>query len=84
MDSAPDLLVARQPPPSTYRARLAPSATGYLQPGHARTFWTAQARAQQAGGVLVSRVEDLGRPRCRPEFVRAVYEDLRWFGFKWQ
>lgn len=84
MDPARDFLVARRPPPATYRGRLAPSPTGYLHLGHARTFWTTQARAQQAGGVLVLRVEDLDRPRCRPDFVRALYEDLRWFGFRWQ
>jgi len=55
-----------------------------LHLGHARTFWTAQQRASTAGGVLVLRNEDLDRARCKPEFVSAMQEDLRWFGFKWQ
>jgi glutamyl-queuosine tRNA(Asp) synthetase len=67
-----------------YRGRLAPSPTGYLHLGHARTFWVAQERARAAGGTLVLRNEDLDRDRCKPEFARAILEDLRWFGFEWQ
>ena len=68
----------------TYRGRLAPSPTGYLHLGHARTFWTALERARSRGGTLVLRNEDLDRARCKPEFVAAMMEDLRWFGFEWQ
>ena len=73
-------------PPRTapYRGRLAPSPTGYLHLGHARTFWTAQQRARAAGGALVMRSEDLDATRVRPEFAAAMLEDLRWFGFEWQ
>ncbi len=67
-----------------YRGRLAPSPTGFLHLGHARTFWVAQRRAQQHHGQLVLRNEDLDSDRCRPEFVDAMLEDLRWFGFEWQ
>ena len=67
-----------------YRGRLAPSPTGHLHLGHARTFWTAQQRVRAEQGTLVLRNEDLDRARCRPEFVTAMYEDLRWFGFDWQ
>jgi glutamyl-tRNA synthetase len=67
-----------------YRGRLAPSPTGHLHLGHARTFWTAQERAARHHGTLVLRNEDLDRARCRPEFVNAMLEDLRWFGFGWQ
>lgn len=66
-----------------YRGRLAPSPTGYLHLGHARTFWIAQNRARAARGTLVLRNDDLDRSRCRPEFVSGFYEDLRWFGFRW-
>jgi glutamyl-tRNA synthetase len=69
---------------STYRGRLAPSPTGLLHLGHARTFWIAQLRAQARGGALVLRNEDLDSSRCQPEFVSAMLEDLRWFGFRWQ
>jgi glutamyl-tRNA synthetase len=70
--------------PGAYRGRLAPSPTGYLHAGHARTFWTAQQRAEAAGGTLVLRNEDLDPSRSRDQFVDAMMEDLRWFGFRWQ
>jgi glutamyl/glutaminyl-tRNA synthetase len=69
---------------SKYRGRLAPSPTGYLHLGHARTFWIAAQRADAAGGVMLLRNDDLDRARCRPEFVRAMIEDLRWLGLRWQ
>lgn len=68
----------------SYRGRIAPSPTGYLHLGHARTFWIAQHRAKQTGGQLILRNEDLDRARCKPEFVGAMFEDLKWFGFEWQ
>jgi glutamyl/glutaminyl-tRNA synthetase len=80
------------PPTSElYRGRLAPSPTGLLHLGHARTFWTAQERARaahsassgRAGGTLLFRNDDLDAARCRPEFVTAMLEDLRWFGLEW-
>jgi glutamyl/glutaminyl-tRNA synthetase len=67
-----------------YRGRLAPSPTGLLHLGHARTFWMAQERARAHAGILVLRSEDLDRERCRAEFATAMIEDLRWFGFEWQ
>jgi glutamyl/glutaminyl-tRNA synthetase len=69
---------------SIYRGRIAPSPTGFLHLGHARTFWTARLRARAAGGRLILRNEDLDRSRCRAEFVEGMMEDLRWFGFEWQ
>jgi glutamyl-tRNA synthetase len=67
-----------------YRGRLAPSPTGYLHLGHARTFWIAQQRSQAQRGTLLLRNEDLDRARCKPRFVSAMFDDLRWFGFAWQ
>ncbi len=66
-----------------YRGRLAPSPTGFLHLGHAITFWRAQERARQNGGTLVLRIEDLDPDRCRPDFCEAMFDDLRWFGFRW-
>ena len=66
-----------------YRGRLAPSPTGYLHLGHARTFWFAQERARAHGGILILRNEDLDSTRYKMEFVGAMLEDLRWFGFEW-
>jgi glutamyl/glutaminyl-tRNA synthetase len=69
---------------NAYRGRLAPSPTGYLHLGHARTFWMAQQRALAAKGTLILRNEDLDPERSRPHFLEALLEDLRWLGFEWQ
>jgi glutamyl-tRNA synthetase len=69
---------------SGYRGRLAPSPTGYLHLGHARTFWAAAERARAAGGTLVMRMEDLDPDRSRQEYAQAALEDLRWLGIRWQ
>lgn len=65
------------------RGRLAPSPTGYLHLGHARTFWVAHQRIRSSQGQLIFRNEDLDYQRCKPEFVQAMYEDLRWLGLDW-
>jgi glutamyl-tRNA synthetase len=67
----------------SYRGRIAPSPTGFLHLGHARTFWVAHQRARTAGGKLVFRNEDLDVRRCKAQFVTAMYEDLRWLGLDW-
>ena len=68
---------------SGYRGRLAPSPTGLLHAGHARTFGVAGQRAAEQGGALILRNEDLDPQRCRPEFVSAMLEDLHWLGLHW-
>jgi glutamyl-tRNA synthetase len=68
---------------SRYRGRLAPSPTGLLHVGHARTFWIAAQRAIENHGTLILRNEDLDPRRSRAEFVRAMIEDLRWLGIRW-
>jgi glutamyl-tRNA synthetase len=67
-----------------YRGRIAPSPTGYLHIGHAKTFWTAYQRSVQAGGTLIFRDEDLDPQRSRPKYVDAMFEDLGWLGIRWQ
>jgi glutamyl/glutaminyl-tRNA synthetase len=69
---------------SPYRGRVAPSPTGLLHLGHARTFFTAYQRSLAAGGTLVFRNEDLDPHRSRPNFEQAMFEDLRWLGIQWQ
>lgn len=68
---------------NAYRTRLAPSPTGKLHLGHARTFWVAWKRAGMFGGDLVFRNEDLDQARCRKEFVSSAVDDIRWLGFQW-
>ena len=67
-----------------YRGRLAPSPTGYLHIGHARTFWIAQERAVAAGGILVLRNDDIDAVRAKMDFAKAIIEDMRWLGLRWQ
>jgi glutamyl-tRNA synthetase len=66
---------------TNYTGRLAPSPTGYLHLGHARTFWTAYQRAQN--GTLYLRNDDLDPHRSKKEFVDAMIEDLHWLGITW-
>ncbi len=77
-------LVRSGPVSSSYRGRLAPSPTGLLHVGHARTFWTASQRAREAGGTLILRMDDLDPERSRSEYAEAAMEDLRWLGIRWQ
>ncbi|HEY3770953.1 MAG TPA: tRNA glutamyl-Q(34) synthetase GluQRS [Candidatus Angelobacter sp.] len=72
-----------EPPVSQYRGRLAPSPTGLLHLGHARTFFLAWQRARTARGKLVFRNEDLDYQRCQHQFVSAMYQDLHWLGLDW-
>jgi len=70
--------------PVSYCGRLAPSPTGLLHLGHARTFWIAFERARQNGGKLWLRDEDLDPLRSRADFAQAMREDLRWLGIAWE
>lgn len=71
-------------PSPAYIGRLAPSPTGRLHLGHARTFLLAAERARAAGGRLLMRMDDLDGARCRPEFATAALEDLAWLGLRWE
>ena len=68
---------------SEYRGRIAPTPTGFLHLGHARTFWMAHRRALENYGKIVMRIEDLDPARSKSEFVTAGIEDLRWLGLRW-
>ena len=65
-----------------YRGRIAPSPTGLLHLGHARTFWTAYTRARPSGRLIL-RNEDLDPQRSKPGYVAAMIEDLHWLGIEW-
>lgn len=66
-----------------YVGRLAPSPTGLLHLGHARTFWVAAQRARATGGTLWLRDEDLDPQRSRADYAQAMRDDLRWLGIVW-
>jgi glutamyl-tRNA synthetase len=63
--------------------RLAPSPTGGLHLGHARTFLIAWLAARRAGGRVILRIEDLDRSRARSEAVQTAIEDIHWLGLDW-
>ena len=63
--------------------RLAPSPTGGLHLGHARTFLIAWLAARRLGGRVVLRIEDLDASRVRPEATRGILADLHWLGLDW-
>ncbi len=65
------------------RGRFAPSPTGELHLGGARTALVAWLQARAAGGAFVIRVEDLDRPRVVPGAEQAILDDLRWLGLDW-
>ncbi|MGJ5175800.1 tRNA glutamyl-Q(34) synthetase GluQRS [Bradyrhizobium oligotrophicum] len=64
--------------------RFAPSPNGYLHLGHAFSALLNFQRAQESGGRLLLRIEDIDPTRCRPEFEQAIYEDLAWLGIAWE
>lgn len=65
------------------RGRYAPSPTGTLHLGNARTALLAWLFARAAGGTFVLRVEDLDAPRVRPGATAQMLDDLRWLGLDW-
>ena len=65
------------------RFRFAPSPTGDLHLGNARTALLAWLQARAAGGRFVMRVEDLDAGRVREQYRDSQLEDLRWLGLDW-
>lgn len=63
--------------------RLAPSPTGGLHVGHARTFLIAWLAARSVGGRVILRIEDLDSSRIRPGATEQAMIDLRWIGLNW-
>lgn len=63
--------------------RLAPSPTGALHLGNARTFLVNWALARRRGWRIVLRIEDLDGPRIKPGAAAAAIETLRWLGLDW-
>src|SRR5574341_1300628 len=67
----------------TVRVRFAPSPTGYLHVGGARTALFNWLFARHEGGVFILRIEDTDVERNRPELVDGILESLRWLGLDW-
>ena len=68
---------------SDVRVRFAPSPTGYLHIGGARTALFNWLYAKHTGGTLVLRIEDTDRARNTAEAAQAIYDGLRWLGLDW-
>ena len=62
-------------------ARFAPAPTGFLHLGHVVNAIYVWGVTRAAGGRVLLRIEDHDRRRCRPEFERAILDDLDWLGF---
>ena len=63
------------------RTRFAPAPTGYLHLGHVANALHVWQTARARGASVLLRIEDHDRQRCRPEYERALLEDLDWLGF---
>jgi glutamyl-tRNA synthetase len=65
------------------RVRFAPSPTGYLHVGGARTALFNWLFARSRGGVFVLRIEDTDRERSSPEMTAAILDGMQWLGLYW-
>lgn len=63
--------------------RIAPSPTGHLHLGHARSFLLAWWHVRSRGGSIVLRHEDLDEGRAKPHLISATERDLEWLGIDW-
>src|SRR6185437_3853453 len=75
-----NLMSAEQKKP---RVRFAPSPTGYLHVGGARTALFNWLFARREGGTMLLRIEDTDIERNRPELVEGILDGLKWLGVQW-
>src|SRR5512145_2440171 len=68
---------------SSLRVRFAPSPTGYLHVGGARTALFNWLFARHAGGAFLLRIEDTDRSRSTDESIRQILEAMSWLGLAW-
>jgi glutamyl-tRNA synthetase len=84
MSDLPTSSAASSSPASgSVRVRFAPSPTGYLHVGGARTALFNWLFARNQGGVFILRIEDTDVERNRPELVEGILDGLRWLGVSW-
>jgi len=67
----------------TVRVRFAPSPTGFLHLGSARTALFNWLWARHVGGEMLLRIEDTDRERSQPELIEVIFDALRWLGIDW-
>jgi len=68
---------------SSVRVRFAPSPTGYLHVGGARTALFNWLFARRQGGTMILRIEDTDAERNKPELVEGILDGLQWLGVNW-
>jgi glutamyl-tRNA synthetase len=73
----------RRPAMTPLRVRFAPSPTGYLHIGGARTAMFNWLLARNLGGTFVLRIEDTDEDRSTPEYEAVILRELRWLGLDW-
>ena len=71
------------PSSSPLRGRYAPSPTGRIHVGNARTALAAWLSVRSRGGTFIWRLEDLDGPRAVPGMAEAALDDLAWLGLDW-
>src|SRR5258707_15590060 len=69
--------------PLTPRVRFAPSPTGYLHVGGARTALFNWLFARHTGGVFILRIEDTDFERSSEDMVQGILDGMRWLGMEW-
>src|SRR5436309_15156085 len=65
------------------RVRFAPSPTGFLHVGGARTALYNYLHARRLGGVFILRIEDTDEARSTPESLDGILDSMRWLGLTW-
>lgn len=79
----PGLRYPGRVPPDSVRVRFAPSPTGYLHVGGARTVLFNWLFARHTGGEFLLRIEDTDTERNRPELIEAIFDAMHWLGLGW-
>src|SRR5919197_3251907 len=69
--------------PEPVRVRFAPSPTGHLHVGGARTALFNWLYARHHGGVFVLRIEDTDRSRSTEHYIAGILDAMRWLGLEW-
>ena len=67
----------------TVKSRFAPSPTGYLHIGNARTALITWLYVKKNGGKFLLRIDDTDKERSKSEYTEAIFEDLKWLGLEW-
>ncbi|WP_127531748.1 tRNA glutamyl-Q(34) synthetase GluQRS [Paenibacillus kobensis] len=65
------------------RGRFAPTPSGYMHIGNARTALLSWLQIRSADGQFVLRIEDIDKPRSKPHYAKQAVDDLRWLGLDW-